>query len=61
MIFLTPSRLIVLALTIGVVMLVFSTLMPDARDRIGVEHTTGTVREVHRNEGEGAGLLPALA
>jgi len=54
MLFLTPSRLIVLALIIGVVMIVFNSLIPDTRDRVGVEYATGTLLEVHRNEGEGA-------
>ena len=52
MIFLTPSRLIVLALIIAVMVGVFSVLIPDSGDRIGVEYTTGTLLEVHRPEGE---------
>jgi len=60
MIFLTPSRLIVLALIIGVMITVFSALIPDTGDRIGVEYATGTLLEVHRPEGE-AGNNPLFA
>lgn len=62
MIFLTPSRLIVLALTMGVITLVFSHLIPDESELLRVEETQGTLLEIHlpEEDNQGQALFPSL-